>query len=127
MGGVRPRLKPGSSEGKYRALPLHQPCLVDITLSGRHNALIIVVKSGVNSGNRGNIFLDHGVFKVTVLLGCIYSVPSHRYYFPTFHYFTTSSRVYDTPLLPKVRVKWSAALPCIREALSSNLGAETMF
>ena len=39
MGGVRLRLKPGSSASKYTALPLHQPCLVGISLSGRHNAL----------------------------------------------------------------------------------------
>lgn len=31
------------------------------------------------------------VFKVTVLSGCIYSVPSSRYYFPTFHYLLPSS------------------------------------
>jgi len=126
MAGVRLRLKPGSSESRYRALPLHQPCLVGISLSGGHNALIFVVKSGVNSGNRGNIFLDHECFQGYSPLGMHILRPQ-----PSLLLFNISPltaivmQVCDTPLLPKVRVKWSATLPCNREALSSNLGAET--
>lgn len=67
MAGVRPRLEPGSSESKNRSL--HQSCLVGTSLSVGHNALILVVKSGFNSWNGGNLFLDHECFQGDYPLG----------------------------------------------------------
>jgi len=128
MAGVRPRLKPGSSESKYRALPLHQSCLVGTSLSGGHNTLIFVVKSDVNCENRGNIFLDREYSEGDSPLGVHIFCPQPSLLLSHISLLTAIvMKVCYTPLLPKVRVKWSGALPCILEALSSNLGAEAAF
>ena len=128
MAGVRPRLEPGSSESKNRSL--HQSCLVGTSLSVGHNALILVVKSGFNSGNGGNLFLDHECFQGDYPLGVHILSPPLAITFPHFTtYYHRHARLRhafkDSLLLPKIRVKWSALLLCIREALSSNLDAET--
>ena len=71
--------------------------------------------------------LTVSILKVTVLLGCIYC-PQPSLLLSHISLLTAIvMKVCYTPLLPKVRVKWSAALPCILEALSSNLGDEAAF